>query len=85
MATSPTVAPSLLAMHPTGLRMARVGLDALFAVARLVLDVLSPATLTASGGRGARRDSDAGQRRGPRPPEQPSWRARATARGREEG
>ena len=65
MATSPTVAPSLLALHPTGIRIARLALDAVFAVVRLLLDVLSPTTLTHT--RGGHRDHH-GQRRGPRPP-----------------
>jgi hypothetical protein len=73
MATSPTVNPSLLAMNPTGERLARLGLDvllsALSALARLLLDVISPTTLTTTG-RGSHhghRDQSA-QRRGPRPP-----------------
>ena len=68
MATSPTVKPSLLAMHSTGGRLARLALDAGFALLRLLLDVLSPTTLaTTSGGRGAGYRDQPG-RRGTRPP-----------------
>ena len=67
MATSPTVKPSLLALHSPGGRLARLTLDAMFAVVRLLLDVLSPTTLAPTSGRGGGYRDQTG-RRGPRPP-----------------
>ena len=68
MATSPTVKPSLLAMHSPGGRLARLALDAVLAMVRLLLDVLSPTTLApTSGSRGGGYRDQPG-RRGPRPP-----------------